>query len=77
MKAAKREETRIAQAAEKDIQLSKKGNKRRVEAPIPPIDEIQGVDVVDVDASPIIDEVPSSSAATRTRSIRLPQRYRT
>ena len=79
-KVAEREETQIARAAEKqlrqDIQLSKRGNRRSRKPPPPTIDVAEEPKAVVADLQSIADEVPVSGPATRTRNIRLPQRYR-
>jgi hypothetical protein len=79
-KVADRDEIRLARAAEKqlrqDIQLSQKGNQRRGKAPAPPPGVSKDLTAVDAGISSILDVVPTSAPTTRTRNVRLPERYR-
>ncbi|KAF1979614.1 hypothetical protein BU23DRAFT_563020 [Bimuria novae-zelandiae CBS 107.79] len=78
-KAAERKEAQIVRAAEKqlrqDKQLSKTRAVRSKKVPAPPLDVVEEPEVVDVDVASIVDEVPASGPATRTRNIRLPYYY--
>ena len=80
-KAAERDEALLARAAEKqlrtDIQLARKGKARSLEAPAPPAHVIEDLEVDVEDLSVIEGGVEASGPSTRTRRVRLPQRYRT
>jgi hypothetical protein len=76
-KAEKREEKRIARQAEqqlqKDIKLSKKGKQK---APLAPPQSSYEIEVIDTTQLSVQGGVPAAELSTRTRSVRLPQRYR-
>jgi hypothetical protein len=76
VKATKRKERAAEKQRCKDMQLSKNANQCSCKPPPPTVGiaEESGIGVTDL--QPVVDKVPASGPATRTRNVQLPQRYR-